>query len=130
VTACSVFCAVGYIANDVINAFWPAQAVACARGRDFDRAVRAVDEPADAEEQQAVWEPGDSVAARHAHPHRVCTTNRIESINARIPRAVNACGHFPTEAAAPKCVYLSGDHEPRPDRPRSQSAGPTVGRRR
>jgi transposase-like protein len=37
----------------------------------------------------------------------VCTTNAIESINARIRRAVNARGHFPTETAALKCVYLA-----------------------
>lgn len=32
---------------------------------------------------------------------------RIESINARIRRAVNACGYFPIEQAALKCVYLA-----------------------
>src|SRR2546421_985625 len=37
----------------------------------------------------------------------ICTTNAIESINARIRRAVNARGHFPTEHAALKCVYLA-----------------------
>ena len=37
----------------------------------------------------------------------ICTTNAIESINARIRRAVNARGHFPTEQAALKCVYLA-----------------------
>jgi putative transposase len=37
----------------------------------------------------------------------VCTTNAIESINSRIRRAVNARGHFPTEQAALKCVYLA-----------------------
>jgi transposase-like protein len=37
----------------------------------------------------------------------ICTTNAIESINARIRRAVNARGHFPTESAALKCVYLA-----------------------
>jgi putative transposase len=37
----------------------------------------------------------------------ICTTNAIESINARIRRAVNARGHFPTEQAAIKCVYLA-----------------------
>ncbi len=37
----------------------------------------------------------------------VCTTNAIESVNARIRRAVRARGHFPTEAAAVKCVYLA-----------------------
>ena len=37
----------------------------------------------------------------------VCTTNAIESINARLRRAVNARGHFPTEQAALKCLYLA-----------------------
>jgi transposase-like protein len=37
----------------------------------------------------------------------ICTTNAIESINARIRGAVNARGHFPTEQAALKCVYLA-----------------------
>lgn len=37
----------------------------------------------------------------------IYTTNAIESVNARIRRAVKARGHFPTEAAALKCVYLA-----------------------
>jgi putative transposase len=37
----------------------------------------------------------------------VCTTNAIESVNARIRRAVKARGHFPNEAAALKCVYMA-----------------------
>jgi transposase-like protein len=37
----------------------------------------------------------------------ICTTNEIESINARLRRAVNARGHFPTEQAALKCLYLA-----------------------
>src|SRR3954463_5633303 len=37
----------------------------------------------------------------------ICTTNAIESVNARIRRAVKARGHFPNEAAALKCVYLA-----------------------
>jgi len=37
----------------------------------------------------------------------ICTTNSIESINARIRRAVNARGHFPTGQAALKCAYLA-----------------------
>ncbi|WP_407922698.1 transposase [Actinomyces mediterranea] len=36
----------------------------------------------------------------------ICTTNAIESINARHRRTVRACGHFPNEAAAIKCVYV------------------------
>jgi transposase-like protein len=37
----------------------------------------------------------------------ICTTNAIESVNARIRRAVKARGHFPNEQAALKCVYLA-----------------------
>ncbi|MGH3634742.1 MAG: IS256 family transposase, partial [Mycobacterium sp.] len=37
----------------------------------------------------------------------VCTTNAIESLNARLRRAVRARGHFPTEQAAMKCLYMT-----------------------
>ena len=37
----------------------------------------------------------------------VCTTNAIESLNARFRRAVNARGHFPTDQAALKVLYLA-----------------------
>ncbi|WP_240436934.1 IS256 family transposase [Streptomyces sporangiiformans] len=37
----------------------------------------------------------------------VCSTNAIESVNARIRKAVRARGHFPNEAAAMKCVYMA-----------------------
>ena len=37
----------------------------------------------------------------------VCTTNAIESMNARIRKAVRARGHFPNEQTAPKCVHLA-----------------------
>jgi putative transposase len=36
----------------------------------------------------------------------ICSTNAIESLNARYRRAVKARGHFPTEQAALKCLYL------------------------
>jgi putative transposase len=36
----------------------------------------------------------------------LCSTNAIESINAGYRRAVRARGHFPTEQAALKCLYL------------------------
>jgi hypothetical protein len=36
----------------------------------------------------------------------LCSTNAIESLNARYRRAVNAKGHFPTEQAAIKTLYL------------------------
>jgi transposase-like protein len=36
----------------------------------------------------------------------LCSTNAIESLNACYRRAVNAKGHFPTEQAALKTLYL------------------------
>src|SRR6188472_4115141 len=42
----------------------------------------------------------------------ICSTNAIESLNARYRRAVRARGHFPTEQAALKCLY-----RPRPGSP-------------
>ena len=36
----------------------------------------------------------------------IFSTNAIESLNARFRRAVRARGHFPTEQAALKCLYL------------------------
>jgi transposase-like protein len=36
----------------------------------------------------------------------ICSTNAIESLNARHRRAIRVRGHFPTEQAARKCLYL------------------------
>ncbi len=36
----------------------------------------------------------------------ICSTNAIESLNARYRRAVKAAGHFPNEQAAMKTLYL------------------------
>jgi putative transposase len=36
----------------------------------------------------------------------ICSTNAIESLNARYRRAIKARGHFPTELAALKCLYM------------------------
>ena len=36
----------------------------------------------------------------------ICSTNVIESLNAHYRRAVRARGHYPTEQAALKCLYL------------------------
>lgn len=37
----------------------------------------------------------------------LCSTNAIESLNARFRRSVRARGHFPTEQAALKCLYIT-----------------------
>jgi transposase-like protein len=60
------------------------------------------------------------IAERHASGHTIpaflafdpeirtiWTTNAIESLNARFRRAVKARGHFPTEQAALKYLYLT-----------------------
>jgi len=36
----------------------------------------------------------------------LCNTNVVESLNARYRRAVTVRGHFPTEQAALKCLYM------------------------
>jgi putative transposase len=36
----------------------------------------------------------------------ICSTNAIESLNARYRRAIKARGHFPSAQAARKCLYL------------------------
>ncbi|MBW3093750.1 IS256 family transposase [Bifidobacterium sp. 82T10] len=37
----------------------------------------------------------------------ICSTNAIESLNARFRRSIRARGHFPDERAALKCLYLT-----------------------
>ena len=37
----------------------------------------------------------------------ICSTNAIESLNARYWRAVRARGHFPTDQAALECLYMA-----------------------
>ena len=49
--------------------------------------------------------PGTSRTRRLSWPF-IPGTNAIESQNARYRRAVNAKGHFPTEQAAMKTLYL------------------------
>jgi transposase-like protein len=46
--------------------------------------------------------PGLDVEIRRV----ICSTDAIESINARYRRAVKARGHFPNDTAALKCLYL------------------------
>ena len=55
----------------------------------------------------------------------LCSTNAIESLNARFRRAVRARGHFPNEQAALKTLYLTvRSLDPRaPARPAGACAG-------
>ena len=56
---------------------------------------------------RAAWEQFIPFLAYDVEIRKVlCSTNAIESLNARYRRAVNAKGHFPTEQAAMKTLYL------------------------
>ena len=37
----------------------------------------------------------------------ICSTNAVESLNARYRRAIRARGHFPTDEAATKLIWLA-----------------------
>jgi len=37
----------------------------------------------------------------------IFSTNAVESLNAQFRRAVRARGHFPSDQAAPKCLYIT-----------------------
>lgn len=53
------------------------------------------------------WEEFTPFLAYHVEIRTmICSTNAIESLNARYRRAVRVRGHFPTEQAALKCLYL------------------------
>ena len=81
-----------------------------------DAAATALDDLAERWEQRypamirlwrASWSEFIPFLDYHVEIRRVlCSTNAIESLNARYRRAVKARGHFPTEQAAMKCLYL------------------------
>jgi putative transposase len=51
--------------------------------------------------------PSRASGTTHGPPNSfIPGTNAIESLNARYRRAIKARGHFPTEQAALKCLYL------------------------
>ena len=52
---------------------------------------------------------GPYVYAFHGEVRRILyTTNALEALNATLRRAVRARGHFPTDEAALKLLYLVG----------------------
>jgi putative transposase len=56
---------------------------------------------------RAAWTEFTPFLDYHVEIRRIiCSTNAIESLNARYRRAVRARGHFPTDQAALKCLYL------------------------
>jgi transposase-like protein len=54
-----------------------------------------------------IYEIALSLTAKASRPGRSPhSTNAVESLNARYRQAIRARGHFPTEQAAMKCLYL------------------------
>lgn len=86
--------------------------------RDGTAAVRAgspvggrSDDRCPAKENGTSWGRRPATAARAPSSSKSdgssSATNAIESLNARYRRAIRARGHFPTEHAALKCLYLA-----------------------
>jgi putative transposase len=84
----------------------PTAAAAAARFDEFTQAWGG-QYPAVVKLWQAAWEEFIPFLDYDVEIRRIiCSTNAIESVNARYRRAVRARGHFPTEQAALKCLYL------------------------
>ncbi|WP_150461688.1 IS256 family transposase [Nesterenkonia ebinurensis] len=85
----------------------PSEAVAKERFAEFD-ATWGKQYPAISKLWTNAWDEFVPFLDYDAEIRRViCSTNAIESMNARYRRAVKARGHFPNEAAALKCLYLA-----------------------
>ncbi|TLM80964.1 IS256 family transposase (plasmid) [Pseudarthrobacter sp. NamE5] len=84
----------------------PTEAAARERFADFE-AKWATKYPAIGRLWRSAWAEFAPFLDWDAEIRRViCSTNAIESLNARYRRAVRARGHFPNDAAALKCLYL------------------------
>jgi transposase-like protein len=55
----------------------------------------------------ATWTPSETQICRSRSSATSELEITLESVNARIRKAVRARGHFPNEAAAMKCVYMA-----------------------
>ena len=91
------------------------------RAKDADAGLAALDAfeagawgekyPAIAQSWRRNWEHvSPFFVFPEAVPRIVYTTNAIESLNAKIRRAVRTRGHFPSDEAASKLLYLVLDH--------------------
>ena len=91
------------------------------RAKDADAGLAALDAfeagpwgekyPAIAQSWRRNWEHGSPFFVFPEAVRRIVyTTNAIESLNAKIRRAVRTRGHFPSDEAASKLLYLVLDH--------------------
>ena len=82
-------------------------AVARERLEDFDRGPRGQKYPAIAQSWRRNWEQVIPFFAFAPELRKIIyTTNAIESLNAEVRKAVRIRGHFPSEEAASKLIYL------------------------
>jgi transposase-like protein len=68
--------------------------------------VRETGKPMGVSEKRCNWSRHAELSLAGRTRRIICSTNPIESLNAGYRRAVRARGHFPTETAALKCLYL------------------------
>jgi len=95
------------IANDLKPIYQAVNAAAAAAALDEFDATWGQRYPAIIALWRNAWEEFIPFLDYNVEIRRViCSTNAIESLNARYRRAVKARGHFPTEQAAMKCLYL------------------------
>jgi putative transposase len=95
------------IANDLKPIYQAVNAAAAAAALDEFDATWGQRYPAIIQLWRNAWEEFIPFLDYNVEIRKViCSTNAIESLNARYRRAVKARGHFPTEQAAMKCLYL------------------------
>jgi putative transposase len=92
-----------------LKPIYQAEAATVARGRleDFDRGPWGQKYPAIAQSWRRNWEQVIPFFAFAPELRKILyTTNAIESLNAQVRKAVRVRGHFPSEEAATKLIWL------------------------
>ncbi len=92
-----------------LKSVYQAESAAAARERleDFDRGPWGQKYPAIAQSWRRNWEQVIPFFAFAPEVRKILyTTNAIESLNAQVRKAVRIRGHFPSEEAATKLIYL------------------------
>lgn len=97
----------GQIASDLKSIYTAPTPEAAWRAFEEFEEKWATPYPAISKLWRSAWEQFTPFLDYDVEIRRVlCSTNAIESLNARYRRAVRVRGHFPTEQAAMKCLYL------------------------
>jgi putative transposase len=92
-----------------LRSIYQAESAEAARQRleDFDRGPWGLKYPAIAQSWRRKWEQVIPFFAFAPELRKMLyTTNAIESLNAQVRKAVRVRGHFPSEEAAAKLIWL------------------------